>query len=46
MLLEKENISWCFWTYKRMNTDRAVMSFKQPSIYIYYNKIKENWNLI
>lgn len=36
ILLEKNNIGWCFWPYKKMNSERGVVSINQP----------ENFNLI
>ncbi len=32
-LLEANDIGWCFWTYKKMNSDRCVVQFKEPSQY-------------
>lgn len=29
-LLEKNQISWCFWTYKRLNATRTIASIKKP----------------
>jgi endoglucanase len=29
-LLEKNDIGWCFWTFKRLNTDRSIVSINQP----------------
>ncbi|MBN1584366.1 MAG: glycoside hydrolase family 5 protein [Anaerolineae bacterium] len=28
-LLEANNIGWCFWTYKRLDTDRCVVSIEK-----------------
>jgi hypothetical protein len=30
VLLEENDIGWCFWTYKRLNTRRSVMSITRP----------------
>lgn len=30
-LNEQNNIGWCFWTYKRLNTTRTIASVKKPS---------------
>ncbi len=30
-LLDKNDISWCFWTYKKMNSPRGVVSFDRPA---------------
>lgn len=35
-LLDKNNIHWCFWPYKKMNNTRGIMNFDQP----------ENFNLL
>ncbi len=29
-MLESNNIGWCFWPYKKMKSDRGVVSIKQP----------------
>ena len=29
-LLEDNNIGWCFWTYKRLDTERSVVSIERP----------------
>jgi endoglucanase len=29
-LLEKNQISWCFWTYKRLNANATIASIKKP----------------
>lgn len=29
-MLERENISWSFWTYKKMNCSNSPVSFSQP----------------
>ena len=30
-LLEQNEIGWCFWTYKRLDTDRCVASIERPT---------------
>jgi endoglucanase len=30
LLLEKDNIGWCFWPYKKMEKSSAVLSFSKP----------------
>ena len=30
-LLEANDIGWCFWTYKRLSTDRSVVSIEKPA---------------
>ncbi len=32
-LLEKNDIGWCFWTFKRLDTDRSIVSIKLPEGY-------------
>ena len=32
-LLERNNIGWCFWTFKRLDTDRSIVSINQPEEY-------------
>jgi endoglucanase len=29
-MLEDNNISWCFWPYKKMKSDRGIVSVNQP----------------
>jgi len=33
ILLEKNNIGWHYWPYKKMNDPRGIVSFEQPSTY-------------
>ncbi|MBC7451524.1 MAG: cellulase family glycosylhydrolase [Cytophagales bacterium] len=35
-LLDKHEISWCFWPYKKMDNTKGMMNFKTPE---YYNLI-------
>ncbi len=35
-LLDNNDIGWCFWTFKRLDTDRSIVSINQPDG---YNKI-------
>ncbi|MCL5027804.1 MAG: glycoside hydrolase family 5 protein [Bacteroidetes bacterium] len=35
-LLERNDVGWCFWTFKRLDTDRSIVSINQPDG---YNKI-------
>lgn len=30
VLLDKNEIHWCFWPYKKMNNTRGIMNFEQP----------------
>jgi len=32
-LLDKNNIGWCFWPYKKMNNTRGPVTFDQPEKY-------------
>ncbi len=32
-LLERNDIGWCFWTFKRLDTDRSIVSINQPDNY-------------
>ena len=32
-LLEKNDIGWCFWTFKRLDTDHSIVSIRQPEDY-------------
>lgn len=32
-LLEKNEISWCFWPYKKMKNTKGMMNFKEPELY-------------
>jgi endoglucanase len=29
-LLERNNIGWCFWPYKRMDASRCIVTFGRP----------------
>jgi aryl-phospho-beta-D-glucosidase BglC (GH1 family) len=33
IVLEKNNIGWCFWPYKKLDSDRGVVSIKTPDNY-------------
>lgn len=33
VLLDKHNISWCYWPYKKMNNTRGIMNFEEPKMY-------------
>lgn len=41
-LLEKNQISWCFWTYKRLNASATVASIKEPEDWDAIIKFAEN----
>lgn len=32
-MLEKENIGWCFWPYKKLNSERGIASIVPPKDY-------------
>lgn len=32
-MLEKENIGWCFWPYKKLNSERGIVSIVPPKDY-------------
>ncbi|MDR3628662.1 MAG: glycoside hydrolase family 5 protein [Ignavibacteriaceae bacterium] len=32
-LLDNNDIGWCFWTFKRLDTDHAIVSIQQPEGY-------------
>ncbi|NWF89898.1 MAG: cellulase family glycosylhydrolase [Ignavibacteriaceae bacterium] len=32
-LLEKNNIGWCFWPYKKMKSERGIVSINQPEYF-------------
>ncbi|GAB1442472.1 hypothetical protein MASR2M39_13070 [Ignavibacteriales bacterium] len=32
-MLEKENIGWCFWPYKKLNSERGITSIVPPTDY-------------
>ncbi len=32
-LLERNNIGWCFWPYKKLDSDRGVLSINNPANY-------------
>lgn len=34
-LLEKHQVSWCFWPYKKMNSPKCMVSIKQPDDFHY-----------
>lgn len=42
VLLDKNNVSWCFWPYKKMNNLRGIMNFEQPQDYHLISKYAES----
>lgn len=41
-LLEKNQIGWCFWTFKRLNADATIASVKKPETWDEIVKFTEN----
>jgi endoglucanase len=33
ILLDKNEVNWCFWPYKKMNNTKGIMNFEQPVDY-------------
>jgi hypothetical protein len=33
ILLDENNINWCYWPYKKMNNTKGIMNFEQPEDY-------------
>lgn len=33
LLLDKNEVGWCFWPYKKMNNPRGIMNFNEPEDY-------------
>lgn len=33
ILLDENEVSWCFWPYKKMNNTRGIMNFDEPEDY-------------
>jgi len=33
ILLDKNQVSWCFWPYKKMNNTKGIMNFYEPEDY-------------
>jgi len=44
-LLEENNIGWCFWPYKKMNSDRGIVSINQPENFDLIIKFAEGGGL-
>ena len=40
-LLNKNNIHWAYWPYKKMDNTRGIMNFKQPEDYPLITKFAE-----
>lgn len=44
-VLEKNNIGWCFWPFKKLESERGVVSIKQPRDYDLIKKYAESFEL-
>lgn len=44
-VLEKNNIGWCFWPYKKLDSDRGVVSIKQPEDYDLIKEFADSFQL-
>jgi hypothetical protein len=33
LLLDQNQVNWCFWPYKKMNNTRGIMNFEEPETY-------------
>lgn len=45
IVLEKHNIGWCFWPYKKLESERGVVSIKQPKDYELIKNFAESFDL-
>ncbi len=49
-LLEKNNIGWCFWPYKKMDSERSIVSIKRTaefdSVITYANSTRPNFKSV
>ncbi len=45
IVLEKNNVGWCFWPYKKLESERGVVSIKQPKGYDLIKKYAESFEL-
>lgn len=45
VVLEKNNIGWCFWPYKKLDSERSVVSIIQPDDYNIIKKYAESFEL-
>ena len=41
-LLDKNQINWAFWPYKKMDNTKGIMNFKQPEDYLLITKYAES----
>lgn len=41
-LLDKNEVGWCFWPYKKMNNTRGIMNFNEPADYHLISKYAES----
>lgn len=45
LVLEKNNIGWCFWPYKKLESERGVVSIKMPEGYDEIIKFANNFDV-
>lgn len=44
-LLEQNNIGWCFWPYKKLDSERGIVSIKRPDNYDELIKFADSFEL-
>ncbi|AFH50296.1 Endoglucanase [Ignavibacterium album JCM 16511] len=44
-VLEKNNIGWCFWPYKKLDSERGVVSINKPNDYDLIKEFAESFEL-
>ncbi len=45
IVLEKNNIGWCFWPYKKLDSERGVVSIKKPEDYDIIKEFADSFEL-
>ncbi len=45
IVLEKNNIGWCFWPYKKLDSERSVVSINKPADYDLIKDFAESFEL-
>ncbi len=45
IVLEKNNIGWCFWPYKKLDSPRGVLSVKMPADYDLIKKFADDFDI-
>lgn len=45
IVLEKNNVGWCFWPYKKLDSERGVVSIKKPTDYDLIKKYADSFEL-